>query len=54
MMRILKHLENFLVVCGKHLVSMNISPRKRGILFLLLQNGRDLTLPSRHTKRIRI
>jgi hypothetical protein len=29
MMRILKHLETFLVVCGKHLVSMNISPRKR-------------------------
>jgi hypothetical protein len=29
MMSILKHLENFLVVCGKHLVSMNISPRKR-------------------------
>jgi hypothetical protein len=29
MMKILKHLEKILVVCGKHLVPMNISPRKR-------------------------
>jgi hypothetical protein len=28
-MKILKHLEIFLVIHGKQLVSMNISPRKR-------------------------